>query len=61
MPSTVTVNAHLRYRLDERQSLSLHVNNALDRHNLDPSTPDVVLSSIPQPSRTWRLDWRLAL
>ncbi|MBI3350278.1 MAG: TonB-dependent receptor [Burkholderiales bacterium] len=61
VPSTATVNAHLRYRLDERQSLSLHVNNALDRRNLDPSTPDVVLSSIPQPGRTWRLDWRLAL
>ena len=61
VPSTASVNAHLSYRLDARQSLALHVNNAQDRHNRDTSTPDTVLSSIPQPGRTLRLDWRLAL
>lgn len=61
VPATTVVNAHLRYRLDERLSLSLHVDNALDRRNLDPSTPDVVLSSIPQPGRAWRVDWRIGL
>lgn len=61
VPATAVLNAHLRYRLDERQSLALHVNNALDRHNLDPSTPDTMLSAIPQPGRTVRLDWRIHL
>ena len=61
VPVTVAVNAHLRWRLDARQSLALHANNALDRRNLDPSTPDTPLSSIPQPRRSWRLDWRIAL
>ncbi|KQY81043.1 TonB-dependent siderophore receptor [Pelomonas sp. Root1444] len=61
VPSTSSINAHLSYRLNARQSLALHVNNALDRRNLDPATPDTVLSSIPQPGRTLRLDWRLAL
>lgn len=59
VPTFAVVNAHLRYRFDERQSLSLHVNNALDRRNLDPSTPDTTLSAIPQPARAWRLDWRI--
>jgi iron complex outermembrane receptor protein len=61
VPSTASVNAHLRCRLDARHSLALHVNNALDRRNLDPSTPDTALSSIPQPGRTLRLDWRFTL
>ncbi|MEO6277786.1 TonB-dependent receptor [Roseateles sp.] len=61
VPSTAIVNAHLRYRLNDRQSLALHVNNALNRRNLDPSTPDVTLGSIPQPGRAWRLDWRFSL
>lgn len=59
--ATAVVNAHLRYRFDERQSLALHVSNALDRRNLDPSTPDTALSAIPQAARAWRLDWRFAL
>ncbi|HEY9109290.1 MAG TPA: TonB-dependent receptor [Roseateles sp.] len=61
VPATVLVNAHLRRRLDDRNSLALHVSNALDRRNLDPSTPDTTLSRIPQPRRAWRLDWRLTL
>ncbi|MFG6461212.1 TonB-dependent receptor plug domain-containing protein [Roseateles sp. DXS20W] len=61
VPATAVVNAHLRYALDGRQSLALHVNNVLDRQNLDPSTPDTPLSSIPQPGRSFRLDWRFAL
>ena len=61
VPTAVVVNAHLRYFVDARQSLALHVGNLLDRRNLDPSTPDTVLSSIPQPGRAWRLDWRVAL
>lgn len=61
VPATAVFNAHLRYRLDARQSLALHVSNALDRRNLDPSTPDTPLSSIPQPGRSLRLDWRIAL
>ena len=61
VPSTALVNAHLRYRFDARQSLALHVDNALDRRNLDPSSPDTALSTIPQPRRAWRLDWQLAL
>lgn len=61
VPSSAAVNAHLRWRLDEGQSLALHVSNALDRRNFDPSTPDVALRSIPQPGRALRLDWRFAL
>ncbi len=61
VPTAALVNTHLRYRIDERQSLALHVNNALDRRYADPSTPDVVLSSIPQPRRSLRLDWRFTL
>jgi outer membrane receptor for ferrienterochelin and colicins len=61
VPATAAVNAHLRYQLDARQSLALHLNNALGRRNLDPSTPDTLLSAIPQPGRAWRLDWRIAL
>ncbi|MDG0834440.1 TonB-dependent receptor plug domain-containing protein [Roseateles saccharophilus] len=61
VPTSVVVNAHLRYRVDARQSVSLHLNNALDRHNLDPSTPDTALSAIPQLARAWRLDWRISL
>ncbi|MDR7268676.1 iron complex outermembrane receptor protein [Pelomonas saccharophila] len=61
VPTTALVNAHLRYHVDPRQSLALHLNNALDRRNLDPSTPDTPLSAIPQPGRAWRLDWRFML
>lgn len=61
VPTSAVVNAHLRFRLDERQSLAVHLGNALDRRNLDPSTPDTPLSVIPQPGRSWRLDWRLML
>ena len=61
VPTTALVNAHLRYQFDARQSLALHLSNALDRRNLDPSTPDTALSAIPQPGRAWRLDWRFAL
>jgi len=61
VPTSVGVNAHLRYRIDARQRLALHVDNALDRRNLDPATPDTPLSAIPQPRRSWRLDWTLSL
>jgi outer membrane receptor for ferrienterochelin and colicins len=61
VPATALVNAHLRYHVDPRQSLALHVSNALDRRNLDPATPDTSLSAIPQPRRAWRLDWRFTL
>jgi iron complex outermembrane receptor protein len=61
VPVSAVVNGHLRCQLDERQSLALHLSNALDRRNLDPSTPDTALSAIPQPGRSWRLDWRLSL
>ncbi|MDH0863362.1 TonB-dependent receptor [Mitsuaria sp. GD03876] len=60
VPPEVVVNAHLRYRIDTRQSVALHVDNLLDRANLDPSSPDAALSAIPQPRRAWRLDWRLS-
>jgi outer membrane receptor for ferrienterochelin and colicins len=61
VPTSSLVNAHLRYQVDARQSIALHVNNALDHRNLDPSTPDTPLSAIPQPARAWRLDWRISL
>jgi iron complex outermembrane receptor protein len=61
VPSTAGLNAHLRYRVDARQSLALHVSNALNRSNRDPATPDTALNSIPQPGRALRLDWRLTL
>jgi outer membrane receptor for ferrienterochelin and colicins len=61
VPATAIVNAHLRRVIDARHSLALHVNNALDRRNLDPGTPDNLLSSIPQPGRAWRVDWRFTL
>jgi iron complex outermembrane receptor protein len=62
VPPTAVLNGHLRYRLDDGQSLALHVNNALNRRNLDPSTPDTAaLSAVPQPRRAWRLDWRFTL
>ncbi|HEY8876983.1 MAG TPA: TonB-dependent receptor [Roseateles sp.] len=61
VPTSAVVNAHLRYHVDARQSLALHLGNALDRRNLDPSTPDTPLSAIPQPARSWRLDWRFTL
>jgi iron complex outermembrane receptor protein len=61
VPSTAGLNAHLRYRVDARQSLALHVSNALNRGNRDPATPDTALNSIPQPGRALRLDWRLTL
>lgn len=54
------LNAHLRYRVDERQTVAMHVDNLLDRANQDPSSPDASLDAIPQPRRTWRLDWRIA-
>jgi iron complex outermembrane receptor protein len=61
VPSTAGLNAHLRYRVDARQSLALHVSNALNHSNRDPATPDTALNSIPQPGRALRLDWRLTL
>jgi iron complex outermembrane receptor protein len=61
VPLSAVANGHLRYHVDERQSLALHLSNALDRRNLDPSTPDTPLSAIPQPGRSWRLDWRVLL
>ncbi len=61
VPATALVNAHLRFSIDSHQSLALHVNNALDHRNLDPSTPETSLSAIPQPGRAWRLDWRFTL
>lgn len=61
VPTALVVNANLRYRVDEHQSLAVHVNNVLDRRYSDPSTPDVALSSIPQPRRSLRLDWRYTL
>jgi outer membrane receptor for ferrienterochelin and colicins len=57
VPATAVVNAHLRLRIAQRQTLALHVNNALDRRNFDPSTPDTPLDAIPQPRRSLRLDW----
>ena len=60
VPTEAFLNAHLRYRLDARQSLALHADNLLDRANVDPSSPDAQLDLIPQPRRTWRLDWRIA-
>lgn len=60
VPPSNVVDAHLRYRIDARQSLALHVDNALDRANVDPSSPETVLDAIPQGRRAWRLDWRLA-
>lgn len=61
VPTAVVFNTHLRYRIDPRQSLALHIDNALDRRYGDPSTPDVALRSIPQPRRALRLDWRFTL
>ncbi|KQW51992.1 hypothetical protein ASD88_05170 [Pelomonas sp. Root662] len=60
VPSTVIVNAHLRWRMAEQQTLALHVDNALDRRNLDPATPDTPLSAIPQPRRSLRVDWTVS-
>lgn len=60
VPTTVLLNAHLRHRIAERQTLALHVDNALDRRNLDPATPDTPLSAIPQPRRSLRVDWTYA-
>ncbi|MGQ3052523.1 MAG: TonB-dependent receptor plug domain-containing protein [Roseateles sp.] len=60
VPSAVVVNAHLRYRAGPQQTLALHVDNALDRRNLDPSTLDTPLSVIPQPRRSVRLDWTVS-
>lgn len=57
--SSVAMNFNLRYRIDARQTLALRVENALDRRNLDPSTPENSLSAVPQPRRNWRLDWRI--
>lgn len=57
VPTTVIVNAHWRYRIAAGQTLALHVDNALDRRNLDPATPDTPLDAIPQPRRQLRLDW----
>lgn len=59
VPVSAVLNLNLRYRIDDRQSLALHVANALDRHNFDPSTPDNPLSAIPQPGRSLRLDWQV--
>lgn len=59
VPALITVNLNLRYRIGPRQTVALRVENALDRRNLDPSTPENPLSSVPQPRRSWRLDWRI--
>jgi iron complex outermembrane receptor protein len=59
--AAIVMDAHFRYHFDERQSLALHVRNALDRRYVDPATPDVALGSIPQPRRSMRLDWRFTL
>ena len=61
VPATIDVNANLRYRISASQRISLHIENALDRRNLDPSTPETALSSIPQMRRAWRLDWQFSL
>lgn len=60
VPATVIVNAHLRHRIAPGQVLALHVDNALDRRNLDPATPDTPLSAIPQPRRSLRVDWTVS-
>ncbi|MDR7336027.1 TonB-dependent receptor [Roseateles asaccharophilus] len=60
VPATAVVNAHLRWRFAPQQTLALHVANALDRRNFDPSTPDTPLDVIPQPRRSVRLDWTVS-
>jgi outer membrane receptor for ferrienterochelin and colicins len=61
VPPTLQLNAHLRWQFRADQSLALHLGNALNRRNQDPSTPDTALSAIPQTGRTWRIDWRFTL
>lgn len=59
VPTYASLDAHVQLRLSDRQSVALHVDNALDRANLDPAIAESRLSAVPQPRRALRLDWRI--
>jgi iron complex outermembrane receptor protein len=57
VPSQFSANAALRWNVGDQQ-LGLRVLNLADRALYDPAGPDnEALLRVPQPRRSWRLDW----